>query len=130
MKNNKNKSLDKNKSNIFLKKKRGKKFPIEKLIYMYCINNNIKQNEIKTKIKSFQYEDPDTGDTISYNKDKTEKMPISIKKLEKYFEKENKEININKKESKIKKCSFCNYVFPEISEEEKIEHLKLCFDKF
>ena len=120
---------DKDKNNSFLKKKRKEKYCIEKIIYLYCIQNNIKENEIKTKIRNFNYEDPDTGEIIVYDNNINDKLPLSQKKLHNYFIKGNKNENKSPKKNIIKKCNFCNLVFHNISEEEKIKHLNLCFNK-
>ena len=123
---------DNKKLNTFLKRKRGKEYSTEDIIYIYCLKNKIKEDEINVKIKNFEYKDPSTGETIIYDKDKKEKIPLHKEKLHKYFKTKKKEKinNTNKNEKKIKRCNFCNMVFPEMSEEEKIKHLNKCFDSF
>ena len=95
---------------------------------MYCINNKIKENELKEKIKNLEYEDLKTGKIVTYNKEKNEELPISLEKIHKFFINKNKKKPNKKKEIKIKNCNFCGMKFPEMSEEEKKKHLVLCFN--
>ena len=129
MKKEKRKSYNNKNSNNLLAKKRGKEYSTEEIIYMYCIKNKIKENEIKMKINNFEYNDPNTGEIINYEKDKNEDLPIHKEKLHKYFNNKKKVKIHNKiKIKKIKSCNFCNKTFPEMNEKEKIKHLIQCFD--